>query len=283
MLVFDHCADTPLRAAAYEWSGGVTEYWRVPELDEAALTAALAAFLANSDAGDDPYLAAKRALPVSTAELARAYAKIRGAVSAGQRLLDWGCRHAALSALARAEFGERVELHGCDVCDAREYAAFHERCGLHYVRLAHPWRLDYPDAHFDGVLAGGTLEHVPNDGASLTELWRVLKPGGALLITHLPNRGSWTEFVSRRRFPAQAHHRRYALHAFRRRLLHYGFEVVAGGHHQLAPSSLPAAWRKPWLERALALAQPMNAFENVWPLRRFSATLWCVARKREGF
>lgn len=261
----------------------MAEDWRVPEIDQAALAAALTAFLASADATGDPYLAAKRALRTSTAELVRAYDRVRGALRSDQRLLDWGCRHAALSALARAEFGERIELHGCDVCDKRDYTTFHTRCGLDYRRLAHPWRLDYPDAYFDGVLAGGTLEHVPNDSASLTELWRVLKPGGALLITHLPNRGSWTEFVSRRLFPAQAHRRRYALAGFRRAMLHYGFEVVAGGHHQLAPSSLPSVWQKPWLERVVRLAQPMNALENVWPLRLFSATLWCVARKREGF
>ncbi|WP_386071214.1 methyltransferase domain-containing protein [Tahibacter sp. UC22_41] len=256
---------------------------RVPELDETALSGALDAFLCAAAAPDDPYLAAKRAQPATARELVRAYAKIRGALQLRQRVLDWGCRHAALSALARAEFGTDIELHGSDVCPADDYAAFHAACGLAYRRLTHPWQLPYPDAHFDTVLAGGTLEHVPNDGASLTELWRVLKPGGALLITHLPNAGSWTEFLSRRLFPAQAHQRRYALAAFCRRLLHHGFEAVAGGHHQLMPSSLPATWRRAWLAGAVERVQRLNALENVWPLRRFSATLWLIARRREGF
>ncbi|WP_313913018.1 class I SAM-dependent methyltransferase [Tahibacter sp.] len=257
---------------------------RIPELGEPALAAALSDFLTTAGAdGADPYLAAKRALQTSGIELARAYAKVRAALLPGQCVLDWGCRHAALPWLARAEFGERIELHGCDVCATDDYAAFHTRCGLHYTRLAHPWRLPYPDAQFDTVLAGGTLEHVPNDGESLTELWRVLKPGGALLITHLPNTASWTEFISRLWFPAQAHARRYALNAFRQRLLHHGFDTVAAGHHQLMPSSLPAAWRRPWLSRLVAAVQPLNALENVWPLRRFSATLWLIARRCEGF
>lgn len=257
---------------------------RIPVLSEAALSAVLSDFLSTAVADDaDPYLAAKRALHASAIELARAYAKVRAALLPEQHVLDWGCRHAALSWLARAEFGERIELHGCDVCAADDYAAFHARCGLRYTRLAHPWRLPYSDAQFDAVLAAGTLEHVPNDGESLGELWRVLKPGGALLITHLPNAASWTEFVSRRLFPAQAHARRYALSAFRQRLLHYGFETVAAGHHQLMPSSLPTAWRRPWTSRLVDVVQPLNALENVWPLRRFSATLWLVARRREGF
>lgn len=254
------------------------------EPDRVALAAALDAFLANADAaGNDSYLVDKRALKTSLDEFVRVYTKVNKTLAIGQRVLDWGCRHAPFSALARAQFGAGIELHGCDVCPKDDYAAFHASCDLRYMQLTHPWRLDYPDAHFDAVLASGTLEHVPNDGASLAELWRVLKSDGALLITHLPNRGSWTEFVSRRLFPAQAHRRRYALPALRRRLLHYGFETVMAGYHQIAPSSLPTAWRRPWLTRAVAGAQALNAVENIWPLRVFAATLWLVARKRNGF
>jgi ubiquinone/menaquinone biosynthesis C-methylase UbiE len=250
---------------------------------EAALAAALDHLLALDSAAQDPYLQAKRGLAAARGELLRAYAHIRPALQPGQQVLDWGCRHAALSWLARADLGAALQLHGCDVCAPGEYAAFHAHSGLHYTQIRHPWRLDYADEQFDAVLAGGTLEHVPNDGESLTELWRVLRPGGALLITHLPNAGSWTEFVSRRLFPAQAHQRRYRLAAFRQRLLHYGFEAVAGGHHQLLPSSLPTALQRPWLCRLVDALQPLNALENRWPLRSLSATLWLVARKRPGF
>ena len=253
-------------------------------LQQDALLAALDEFLALPCADDDAYLQAKRALRAARLELVRAYRKVQPALATGQRVLDWGCRHGALSWLARADIGTDLTLEGCDVCEPAQYAAFHARSGLTYRRIAHPWRLDWPDAHFDGVIAGGTLEHVPNDGESLAELWRVLKPGGALMITHLPCSGSWSEFVSRRLFPAQAHQRRYALAAFRRRLLHYGFEVEACGHHQLPPSSLPASVRaNAALCRLVDALQPLNVLENRWPLRGLSATLWLVARKREGF
>lgn len=245
------------------------------------LLAALEQFLALRSGTDDPYVQAKRAFRPAREELVRTYGHIRTALAPGQQVLDWGCRHAALSWLARAEFGDTLALHGCDVCAPQEYADFHEHLGLDYRRLQHPWRLDYPDAAFDCVLAGGTLEHVPNDGASLTELWRVLRPDGALLITHLPNAASWTEFVSRWLFPQQAHRRRYRAGEFRRRLLQHGFEVTAGGHHQLMPSGLPPALRH--LGGLLQLAQPLNVLENLWPLRGLSATMWLVARKREGF
>jgi SAM-dependent methyltransferase len=250
-------------------------------LTAAQLLAALEEFLALRSGSADAYLESKRRFRPAREELVRAYGHIRTALAPGQRILDWGCRHAALSWLARAEFHETLSLHGCDVFAAQDYADFHRRIALDYRRIRHPWRLDYPDASFDGVIAGGTLEHVPNDGESLTELWRVLSPGGALLITHLPNAGSWTEFISRRLFPHQAHQRRYRLGEFRRRLLHHGFEVTSAGWHQLTPSGLPPALRR--LDGLLQRVQPLNRLERVWPVRGLSASLWLVARKREGF
>lgn len=49
--------------------------------------------------------------------------------------------------------------------------------------------LTYPDASFDLVLHSETLEHVPDLGRAIGELWRVLKPGGSTVFTApvLPN------------------------------------------------------------------------------------------------
>jgi SAM-dependent methyltransferase len=44
-------------------------------------------------------------------------------------------------------------------------------------------RLTYDDASFDVVLTSETLEHVPDLGAALREIHRVLKPGGVHLFT----------------------------------------------------------------------------------------------------
>jgi SAM-dependent methyltransferase len=54
--------------------------------------------------------------------------------------------------------------------------------------------LPYADGTFDCVVASEILEHVPNDVQAISELVRVLRPGGALAITvprWLPERICW--------------------------------------------------------------------------------------------
>jgi SAM-dependent methyltransferase len=54
--------------------------------------------------------------------------------------------------------------------------------------------LPYADGAFDCVIASEILEHVPEDERAISELVRVLKPGGALAITvprWLPERICW--------------------------------------------------------------------------------------------
>jgi SAM-dependent methyltransferase len=252
--------------------------------DGAALATALARFHALDGDGSDPYLQGKTALASGQRELVQQWLKLRPHLEAPRVALDWGCRHGVFAWLARQEFGDGPCLHGCDTFAAEAYPAMHAASGLHYTPLDHPWRLPYPDNAFDLILAGGTLEHVANDGASLAELWRVLTPHGRLVLTHLPNAASASEWWSRRFAPAQAHPRRYRLPALRERLLQLGFMPLAWGRHQLLPATLPGAAQRPRLARGLDRAFALNApLEKLWPLNRLSATLWLVADKRLGF
>src|SRR5262245_30808593 len=85
--------------------------------------------------------------------------------------------------------------------DADHYPVFHRYADLSYRQLDHIFRLPYPDAAFDAVIASGVLEHVPMGYESLKELHRVLRPDGRLIITYLPNRGLGGRMVAPARVP----------------------------------------------------------------------------------
>jgi SAM-dependent methyltransferase len=56
------------------------------------------------------------------------------------------------------------------------------------------YRLPFPDAGFDKVIAAEVLEHLPDDARAFAELERVLKPGGRLAVTvprFFPERICW--------------------------------------------------------------------------------------------
>jgi ubiquinone/menaquinone biosynthesis C-methylase UbiE len=59
--------------------------------------------------------------------------------------------------------------------------------------------LPYPEATFDVVFSNTVLHHMPQPEKMLSEAWRVLKPGGALLIRDLyrpPTRARLVELVT---------------------------------------------------------------------------------------
>jgi SAM-dependent methyltransferase len=96
-----------------------------------------------------------------------------------RRLLDAGCawgyatRQFALRSLSTA---------GIDP-DAEAIAvATHRYPDIEFTHgvLEH---LPYEDASFDVLTCCDTLEHVTDERGSLDELWRVLRPGGTLIIT----------------------------------------------------------------------------------------------------
>jgi ubiquinone/menaquinone biosynthesis C-methylase UbiE len=67
-----------------------------------------------------------------------------------------------------------------------------------FIETSDPVRLPYADEEFGSVLSCGVLEHVARPDESLSELRRVLRPGGMLYVYKLPNRFSYLEAIARR-------------------------------------------------------------------------------------
>jgi len=101
-------------------------------------------------------------------------------VAAGQRVLDVGCGEAVFAAELSA-LG--AEVTGIDVAEEplRRARAREPALELHLIEDDGAWPL--PDSAFDVVWAGEVLEHVADTAGWLSELRRVLRSGGTLLIS----------------------------------------------------------------------------------------------------
>lgn len=107
-------------------------------------------------------------------------------------------RHARASAFPRAlnlgtgegDYDPMIAAHctRLDACDVNEAdIAFARELNRHlphvHYALEDAQRLTHPDAAFDLVVSTDVIEHVPDSAAMMREVGRVLRPGGAAIIT----------------------------------------------------------------------------------------------------
>ncbi|SFS11027.1 class I SAM-dependent methyltransferase [Sphingomonas jatrophae] len=97
----------------------------------------------------------------------------------------------------------RTVLHFApEPCFDKRYTARMQASGGNYVRAAYvPTKgetqvdlqaIPFPDATFDTIICHNVLEHVPDDHKALTEIARVLRPGGRALLS-VPMFDAWAE------------------------------------------------------------------------------------------
>jgi SAM-dependent methyltransferase len=112
-------------------------------------------------------------------------------VAAGDRVLDMGCgagRH-AFALYRRGADVVALDLDEAELKDvAGMFAAMREEGEVPAGATAQAVRgsayaLPFEDETFDRVVAAEVLEHLPQDERAMTELFRVLKPGGLIAVT----------------------------------------------------------------------------------------------------
>ncbi len=156
-------------------------------------------------------------------------------VSQGERVLDVGCGEGRFAGeLTRA--GAKVV--GIDIAEEalRRARKAEPELDLRLIEEAAPWPME--DASFDVVWAGEVLEHVADTAAWLSEVRRVLPPGGRLLLS-TPDNGPLTLLgaaISRAAFAARfdpqgEHLRFYSRPTLNRLIEEFGFQEVKIRHH----------------------------------------------------
>ena len=123
-------------------------------------------------------------------------------ISPTDTILDIGCgsgRHAC-----RVFAFEKVTVIGVDasfndVQEARGRLMYHEAIGAHCggswgCATGNILCLPFPDASFDLVICSEVMEHIPDDAQAAEEIFRVLKPGGSLVVSvprYFPEKICW--------------------------------------------------------------------------------------------
>ncbi len=115
----------------------------------------------------------------------------------GKKVLDVGCGNGyVLSKYAweGAEvYGIDITQAGIDLCRKRfEYSQLNGD-----FQVADAQDIPFPDNTFDCVCSMGVLHHVPNTQNALDEIYRVLKPGGRLIVMFYHRNSAKYQFMYR--------------------------------------------------------------------------------------
>jgi|688.fasta_scaffold162093_1 2-polyprenyl-3-methyl-5-hydroxy-6-metoxy-1,4-benzoquinol methylase len=101
------------------------------------------------------------------------------------KLLDIGC--------GSGQFLQQMQLYGWEVEGVDFDSKAVEGVKTRYDLNVHAGSLEsiaYPDSSFDAITMSHVIEHMPDPIALLKESYRLLKPGGYLVVT-TPNVNSW--------------------------------------------------------------------------------------------
>jgi SAM-dependent methyltransferase len=107
-------------------------------------------------------------------------------LKAGMRIADFGCGPGMMSRLLACLTGPTgrvtgIDLHAAQLEQARALCAKDELSNTEFIE-ADACNTGLPSGKFDLVYCRFLLLHLPDPAACLREMWRVLKPGGIVVV-----------------------------------------------------------------------------------------------------
>lgn len=107
------------------------------------------------------------------------------ALAAGARVLEGGCGpgHLVAALLARDLDVVAIDTSPAMLALTRERVSAMPARSPPALQLASLEQLPHRDASFELVCSTGVIEYLPGDATALREMWRVLRPGGHLVLS----------------------------------------------------------------------------------------------------
>ena len=154
-------------------------------------------------------------------------------------LLDVGCSTGAFVKLARNSGfdAQGIDLSERAVSYGRDHLSLPLRAGDFTAGM-------FAEASFDVVTLWATLEHLPDPGAFMAEASRVVRPGGALVIS-VPNHRSLTQRMlgPRNRYVGADHLNYFSARTLRTFVASHGFSPTLLVTRKVNPFLIYQDWR----------------------------------------
>lgn len=125
-----------------------------------------------------------------------------GEIHEGESVLDVGCGAGVDTMIAAIMVGPTGQVVGVDMSSemlerARDNLSRADLCNVSFQKLSAE-DLPFPDQSFDVVISSGVFNLIPDKLTALTEVFRVMKPGGRLMMADQVLIGHLSEDVKAR-------------------------------------------------------------------------------------